>query len=212
MIKNDHICIFGATSSGKTYFAANMFQNMNNYNIFVNTQYEPVIIQSGAIVVNSVDELCTALEEKHNNIVYNPEYDDPVQQREEVAKIIDVLFGLGKIINSSGDRLIWCHLYIDEVHLFSSKKSPYARIDRIATQGKRHGVVGVFISQRPALVSQTLITQSDLQVIFRCNSYEIPYFERYGYPISDYQDWLNKDYHFIVDDGKTIIKMRPIKL
>lgn len=212
-MNKSHCCIFGATSSGKTYLAGHLFQSLPNYNIFFNVQYEPAISRDfNGFECCGLDEFCEMMEAGARRIVYNPESEDPAGQAEECKEIIDILFSMGKIINQAGRRFVWCHLYIDEVHILSSKKSPYPPIDRIATQGKRFGVAGIFISQRPALVSQTLITQSDRQMIFRCNSYEIPYFERYGYPISDFQSWLNKPYHYILDTGIEIKKMNPIKV
>jgi len=210
MIEKEHVCIFGATSSGKTVFATKMFEGMGNFNVFINTQYEPYVARCG-VVVSTVNGFCEAIEQKQKHIVFASASEDIDTQKEEISEIIDILFTLGKLINNDGKRRIWCHVYVDEVHLYSNKKAPFAKLDRIATQGKRHGVVGVFISQRPALVSQTLITQSTYQVIYRCGSYEIPYFERYGYPITEYKDWLDKPYHFILDDSKDIIRMNPIK-
>jgi len=209
---NSHICVFGSTSSGKTYWSGYMFRQMPNWNIFFNTQAEPALSRDfGGYEVSGIEDFTEALTEGHRRrIVYTPESETIAEQQEEISEIIDILYGIGKIMNAAGRRHIWCHLYIDEVHLLSSKKSPFSMVDRIATQGKRYGVVGVFISQRPALVSQTLITQSDSQVIFRCNSYEIPYFERYGFPISEYKIWLARPYHYIIDNGVRIGKMNPI--
>jgi len=207
------MCIFGATSSGKTYMAGHLFASLPNWNIFFNTQFEPVLHKKfGGYEVTGISALTKALEDKHRRIVYTPHSETPQGQQAELSEIIDILFAMGRIFNTKGDRVIWCHLYVDEVHLLSPKKAPFDRLDRVATQGKRFGVIGVFISQRPALVSQTLITQSDKQIIYRCNTYEIPYFERYGYPIADHFDWLDQDYHFILDDGRKITRMNPIKV
>ena len=193
--------------------AGNLFSRLPNWNIFFNTQFEPVLKKKfGGYEVTGLSAFTKALEDKHRRIVYTPQSDNPKGQQEELAEIIDILFAMGRIFNVAGNRIVWAHLYVDEVHLLSPKRAPFDQLDRVATQGKRFGVIGIFISQRPALVSQTLITQSDKQIIFRCNSYEIPYFEKYGYPISQYLDWLNQDYHFILDDGRDIVRMNPIKL
>ena len=98
-------------------------------------------------------------------------------QGQEISFLIEQLFENG---NFGKDKFIY--FVVDEVHLFI--KESLMEICRIATGGIRYGIHGIFLSQRPANISNTLMTQSCEMLIFFCNM-ESQYFKNYAIPIEE---------------------------
>jgi hypothetical protein len=86
-----------------------------------------------------------------------------------------------------------------------------AELRRVATGGIRFGIHGVFISQRPALIDNTLMTQSVGMIIFHCNM-ESQYFKRYGIPYEDMEKQLDSlgQYSYCEYDFKNIVCRKGI--
>jgi len=203
---NRHRFICGITGSGKTTYAVKIFNRARGLRIFINTQYEKMIDESTSFVVNSYKELITALEGKDIEdlkLVYDPPTDE--EMFTDVEKLRDILFSVGKIM-AGEERRIWCYLFVDEVHRFGEN------LNRWFTQGMRYGIVCVAISQRPADTSHTILTQAQDHVIFKCSTYEAPYFQKYRIPYEEFSDWLDKNYHYVVFDGRDVKKFIPIKI
>ena len=95
------------------------------------------------------------------------------------------------------------------MHLF--KEKALSAVERISTGGMRFGIRGVFLSQRPANISNTLMTQSNNMIIFFCNM-ESQYFKSYSIPIEDILSLIkfNGKYSFCTYDFKKIKDYKAI--
>jgi len=210
--KAHHFFIGGITGSGKTTFGSSIFEKVDTLAIFINTSEERIPEQKSQIVVTSVDDLCKAIEMDARKICFNPREagDVSVSDVEEISRI---MLKMGRQIHKKRRFIaVFGHLFIDEVHEFSELHRANKTIDRIWKRGRRYGIIGVAMSQRPADVSHTILTQCRYHVIFRLGTYEIPYFARYKIPIEDHEEWLKKDYHFCIFDGEEVKRFYPIKI
>ncbi len=118
---------------------------------------------------------------------------------QEIGVVIRMLFAMGTIAKREQKKRpdIWCTVYIDEIQEFGEKQG-HPIIHRLWKRGKGYGIRGVGMSQRPADVSHTVLTQSDDHVIFYMGGYEQPYFQTYKIPIQDHMEHLSTEY--IIDD------------
>ena len=210
--KANHWFMCGITGSGKTTFGASIFEKVDTLAIFINTSEERIPERKSQIVVYSVDELLRAISLDARKICFNPHEDRDISVS-DVEQICKVMLSLGRQIHKNKRFIaVFGHIFIDEIHEFSSLHRPNVNIDRIWKRGRRYGIIGIGISQRPADVSHTILTQCRYHVIFRLGQYEIPYFERYKIPIEDHKEWLKQNYHFCIFDGEEVKRYYPIKL
>ena len=198
----------GQTGKGKTTFASQIYKKLDTLCIFVNTNEERIPERASQTVVYSVDDIAKAINLGGRKICLNPKGENEIEPK-EIARICSMLMRIGRKMKK---QMIFSHVFVDEVQEYSSLHRPYSTIDRIWKRGRRYGVVGHAISQRPADVSHTILTQSEYHVIFRLGTYEIPYFKRYGIPIEEHEEWLKKEYHFIVFDGIDTKRFYPVRI
>lgn len=223
---NKHHFICGITGSGKTTYAIWEYKHIQNRAIFFNSQYERRVELASSHVVSDGEGFIEAWEDGGKKICYTP-HEDQKKATEQLINIKRILFALGKEINKNviEHEIIFCHLFIDEIQDFSNKDSPNHEVDAIFKQGRRNGVVGIAVSQRPAEVSHTLLVNCSTHIIFRLSSYERGYFDRYKIPIFAEPEYFNhinqgwgkgknpKDrYHFLVFDLVELTKAEPIKM
>ena len=162
--------------------------------------------------VNNIDSFLEAVNRGYTKICFNPTEAKDITLT-ELIYIKRTLFSLGKKVNEHKKTpLIISHLFIDEVQDYSSKHQPNSEIDAIWKRGRRYGIVGIAMSQRPADVSHTILTQSKYHVIFETSGYEYEYFRRYHIPIDAFKGWTAKKYHFAVWDWSTIDQYKPIQI
>lgn len=217
MINTDErTVICGGTGSGKTTFATWMFKNVGALAVFYNTQLEVRVEQAGTALVYNMNGFRKAYNKGYRKIVFNPNEDDEIAEK-ELESLIELLFKLGYEINKDAKDTPkpFCYLFIDEIQEYSSKTSKNQVVDRVWKRGRRYGIVGIAISQRPADVSHTILTQSRQHIIFRLGQYEKGYFDTYKIPIfkdSEYAEWLERDYHFLVYDQRTLEKYPPVEI
>ena len=209
---NERIFICGATGSGKTTLASKLYEQETTLCVFINTNFEYIPEGYSQAVVSDVETLVEAINEGYTKICFNPTSEKDITVS-EVVYIKRVLFNLGKSINEKRKKpKIVAHLFIDEVQDYSSKYKQNREIDSIWKKGRRFGVIGIAMSQRPADVSHTILTQSKYHVIFRLGTYEYEYFGRYHIPVEEFKEHISKDYHFIVWDGYSIEEYDPIEI
>jgi hypothetical protein len=190
---DEHTSVMGLTRHGKTYAVKHSLQNVKEGVFFFNTQHEEVpknfIEATGN---NSFQQIDLALS-GGSKINFLPTTDKDRRQKE-----------LGTIIRRFYDgekRNI--RLVIDEAHLF--KGSALAMLQEVATTGLRFGLKGVWLSQRGALLDNTLISQSNRFIFFRCGNTDVKYWNAYGFPIDEIQTRINNEmYHFCSYDGKEV--------
>lgn len=208
--KHNFIC--GMTGGGKTTFASKVYEELPTLCVFINTNLERIPEQKSDIIVNDVDQVIEAINEGYTKICFNPKANKDIEA-EEIDEIRQVLMNMGLTANRAKSKpIVIAHLFIDEIQDYSSLHKPHKGIDRLWKRGRRYGVTGIAISQRPADVSHTILTQSAYHVIFKLGTYEIPYFQKYKIPIDEHIEWLKQDYHFVVWDGTEIERFRPIEI
>lgn len=207
-----HTFIAGATGSGKTYYSRLLIKDRDiPYLIYFNSGFDLQIEKACDFVVSDIRHLIKILKKEPDvAICYNPSGAREVDTK-KIEEIQSLVFNIGLKLNKDKIKqwLIFC---IDEIQLYDSKQKPNNIVESLYTRGRRYGIVMVGISQRPALVSHTVLTQSREHIYFRFPDYEKPYTKKYfGERIDEYWDWLDKDYHYIkITDGQ-IKKYLPVK-
>lgn len=185
-----HSTVIGITRSGKTYATKKSLANVKEGVIFFNTQLEKM--PNSFIDVNSSDTINVVKKaiDKGLKINYKPHLDADVRSK-ELIKLIDMLYQ-----RSSTKKV---YLVVDEVHLY--EKESLKKLIQVATTGLRFGINAIWISQRPANIDNTLMTQSNQFIIFRTNM-ESGYFDRYGIPADTIKDKLERagEYSYCVYD------------
>lgn len=190
----DHTLVIGRTRTGKTYGVKNTLARMPEPVFFINTQYEDLLKYITATCNTSWNLIRKVLRNHelrgHNKINYEPG-NVPANRDQELTALITAMF------KTTWPRRIY--VVIDEVHLF--KQKPLEQIQRIATGGLRYNINGIFISQRPALVDNTIMTQAQKFVIYK-NSMEDDYLRRYGLPAEEIKNRLVNapDYSYVEYD------------
>lgn len=176
-----HILVIGGTGAGKTYFVTRLCERLNTF-IFVNTQEETEVENICQVVTSEPDDIMELLSEGYTKIEFIPseDLDEAMQQLSDIRLI---LFNLGGALyprKSPEEPTI--NFIIDEAQLYAPKMSR-TDLDNIGTRGRRWGVRGIFLTQRPQLLSSTLINLCEQQIIFRTGQYEGKYFSGYKIPI-----------------------------
>src|ERR1035437_1937608 len=146
--KEGHTIVLGLTQSGKTYAVKKILMHSNCGVLFFNTQNEKL---ESYIKVNMSTKFSIILKllKLKRKINYIPST-ILKHQYKELDFLINQLFENGNFSKKN-------HIFvaIDEAHLF--EKESLESIKRIATSGIRWGLNGIFISQRPANLDNTLM-------------------------------------------------------
>lgn len=175
-----HSAAFGTTQTGKTYGVQMSVQAQRGGAIFYNTNRSGGFGRSWtrADINSDFDALMAAIR-AGDKINYVP---DRATRWAEVATITEAMLQY--------DRLD-CRIVFDEVHLAfmdaggdKHKRAAQASMIEVATTGLSRGLKAVYITQRPALLPNTLMTQSEYKVFYRTED-EGPYLQRYGIPYED---------------------------
>jgi len=211
-----HVAIVGITGSGKTIYATKLFTEQPTLCIFINTNSEVYPEHKCQVVIHDLEGFYKAWNEfSAHKIVYSPTENEDITQK-DVEDLIKLLFAIGKTINAKKQEpTIWCHLFIDEIQEYSAKMKRSTVIDRVFKRGRRYGIVGIAISQRPAEISHTILVNCSSHVIFMVSEYETEYFRNYGIPItedSEAWNWIQKRYHYVIFKEGKIEKHEPIRM
>jgi hypothetical protein len=197
-----HTIVVGQTQNGKTYAVEHLLKVQKRGVLFFNVQLENL---TGYIKVDKKTPFRTILDllKKHQKVNYYPSTRSGAQSQ-ELRFIINQLFENGHFSKEN-----FIYVVVDEVHLF--KKEALEEICRIATGGLRFGLHGIFLSQRPANMDNTLMTQSTNVLVFKCNM-ESQYFKNYDIPIIEIlkQIELNGKYSFCSYDFDKITAYKKV--
>jgi len=161
-MKKRHTAVLGMTRSGKTYFVSEVFRQLQRegiHTIFVDPKSE---IKDLGRICKTPMEAYAALLSKTKNIVFHP----PAAKDERVAalnKLMDLIFTLA---NKPGFKRIRRVIAIDEIQTFVRKGSNDA-IEHLYLVGAGKGIVGIGMTQRLQLMSETGWSQSENKVVFR---------------------------------------------
>lgn len=205
-ITQKHSVIIGCTNSGKSTFAEHLFKNTPYKSIYYDVQEERnppsnnVVLLQGGLSMDAI--------KKYNHMVIYAKFDREVRQL-ELAKIVKILMTLGKYYPP---RKIWCNLFVDEAHEIAPLHDNKNPLNLVFTKGYRYGISGHAITQRPAALNQTILTQAENHFFFNVNLYETPYFDRFKLPFQEIEGHIRKKYHFAHWDGFKFTKYKPIKI
>ena len=162
-----HEVVIGRTQSGKTHYAVKARANFwRGPVLFFNPQGFPP--PGDYIAVTGRDNLGQIMQALRAGLrlSYIPSDRDEIAEQ-ELSCLVGAVFSADW--PQSGGLLF----VADESQDFSRP------LRRIARRGLARGVTGVFISQRPAEMHNTLLTQAIRHVIFS-SAWESQYFKRYG--------------------------------
>jgi hypothetical protein len=74
------------------------------------------------------------------------------------------------------------YFVIEEAQLYNGDREAMDAIEQIYTTGRKWGIFAGIHSVRPAIISNTIITQSEQKFIFKTDEFEMQYFKRYNLP------------------------------
>lgn len=212
-----HMVVNGRSSSGKTYFFREaIFARTKKRVVFFNAQRErgfgpevhrwrvDLLAKPGARV-----NLCPPLLSSREN--------GNAAAVDLLARVVDDLIRVGdRVAKDRAGRVLLC---VDEAHLYSPKGSPDDPVQRIATNGNRYGIKLCAITQRPAKLSHTVLSQAPVHVLFDLDDYERPYLDQYAVP-DDVRAWITEppagsppgtpNRRFAVRTGRVWTKYVPI--
>jgi hypothetical protein len=211
-----HASIVGITGSGKTVLAAKLFTEQPTLCIFINTNAEIFPERNAQVIIHDVDGFKKAWNDYHaRKICYSPTASEDIKT-EDVEELVSLLFQVGKAINKeSREPTIWCTLFIDEIQEYSSKFKKSTKIDGIFKRGRRFGIVGVAISQRPAEISHTILVNCHEHIIFQVSQYETEYFSTYHIPVFDVPEadaWVKRSFHYLIWNGVEFKYCEPVAM
>lgn len=204
-LPNGHVVVIGRTQNGKTFATMHTLTQTKDGVFFFNAQL--VSTPNGFIKVNgdySTEQIISLLK-KGKKLNYLPSTDIK-KMGKELVTITNSFYDYGEI----NMRYV-----IDEVHLFQmlGEKDALNACKRVATTGIRFGYKGVFLSQRPAMVDNTLYTQAIQNVIFNLGKNDVGYMKNLGFPVEEIMNKIdNTPYVFVTYDDKEIngpFKIKP---
>ena len=210
---NSHTIITGKTNSGKTTLALKFFEEDKRLSIFINTQLQYI---KGVKEIDLKDlDIRKLAENKKLSVI--PTEDNNLNNQ-LLLKFTKEIFSLGlyKFPKYRPDNPI-ISIYVDEAHEFSLKntirKEDYINsLERIAKRGLRFGVRQILITQQPSDLNLTLLRQAENHFIFSINKYELEYYKNKGLNLIDDYEYIQQPYYFIMFDGITFKRFKPIKL
>lgn len=194
---NNHIFISGITRSGKTYFAGKALEQLRPGVLFLNIQ--DADLPQKFTRVNASD---VSFHQLRAYMAAGHKIDLRFPASRSEAEIFSVYGFLADQILKAGfneDRPVY--IAIDECQILRGEA--LHKVEMLATRGLYRGARCCFITQRPALASKTLYTQSFEQYIFRLSAAEREYFKSKGIDFDECQRLWDKngDHSYIYFNG-----------
>lgn len=171
--KGEHNTVIGRTRSGKTTGTLLSLQRQKKGVLFFNTQL--IKFPRGWTAASHQTDFDAMVNALHSGekIVYNPSRE---YRQQELKVLIQLLYKAAE----ANDGQLDMFLVVDEVHLY--EKAALKACIEVATTGIRWGINAIWISQRPAKIDNTLMTQSTRFVIYDVSHMESSYFKNYQMP------------------------------
>lgn len=174
-----HTTVVGTSQMGKTFAVHRSAEKVKKGVLFFNAQQ--IDVSNDWVTATGADDanmLIKALR-KGNKVNFFPNREIRWKQ---LKTIVDVLY------KASESSLLDIIIIFDECHLMAMSGDKYGKMalnaaKEVATTGLRWGLNAVFISQRMALMDNTLMTQSTQYVFFQ-TSMEGEYMEGKKFPFS----------------------------
>jgi DNA helicase HerA-like ATPase len=208
VLRGKHCLIIGATGTGKTFWMSKVAKRYLHRFIFVNPNLEEVVEEICTAHYTEASEVLEGLLNGEIRIEFIPA-EDTKTALEQLEELRVGLFEIAAEINIPSGTW-WLNFILDEAQTYAWKGSR-EDTDVFATRGRRYGIRGWFLTQRPQNVSSTIINNVQNQIIFRTGPYETPYFKGYRIPIENESEWLKKKYHYILYDGFQVYRCNPVK-
>lgn len=194
-----HVLVLGSTGSGKTYFAIHYAFDYYPCFIFVNSSLEEEVTKLTQITCHTPEEVFDALEDGNRRIEYIPPMDREVA-KEELTVIRQRLFEIGSAMNLPEGEF-WVTILIDEIQDYAEKRKE-SEVNNFFRRG-RHNRVRVWgMTLQGQDISTTVLTQTEYQVIFISNNWQIDYYNHHHMPYESWLPWLRKEYHYVLINQK----------
>lgn len=174
-----HSTVIGITRSGKTYATKKSLENVKEGVLFFNTQLEEMPKKFITCNSESITSIMMQALKRGMKINY-------LADTEEVFRESEIVHLVKKLYQANIKKV---YFVVDEVHLYNNLA--LKELIKVATTGLRFGIYGIWISQRPANIDNTLMTQSNQFIIFDTNM-ESGYFKRYGIPADEIKERIGK--------------------
>lgn len=196
-IGNEHATILGLTQHGKTYGTVKTLDSMKEPILFFNTNHTPLTGTKSkwydASSGHDINQIIYALKEGYKiNVLPS---DEPEKMEKQLQGITNAIYQEGRNFSF--------RFVIDEVHLF--KNEGKKALIRLATTGLGRGYKCIFISQRPAMIDNTLLTQSTKHIVFAIGLNDASYLKTNGFPSDDIMRLTGQEkYIFVEFDQKNV--------
>lgn len=197
-IGNEHATILGLTQHGKTYGTIKTLDCMKDAILFFNTNHTPLKGSKSkwydAHGGHDINQIIYALKQGYK-INFLPS-DDLEGMEKQLAAITNGIYSMGRNFSF--------RFVIDEVHLFKSEGKK--ALIRLATTGLGRGYKCIFISQRPAMIDNTLLTQSTKHVLFAIGLNDASYLKSNGFPSEEIMQRTGQEKYIFVEFDQKIVK------
>jgi hypothetical protein len=204
-IGNEHATVIGLTQHGKTYGTIKTLERMKEPILFFNTNQTPVgngwIEAKGS---NSIEQIIYGLKQGYK-INFLPD-DNLDGMSKQLSAITDGIYKEGRGFSF--------RFVIDEIHLFkmAGDKKGHTALIRLSTTGLGRGYKCIFISQRGAMVDNTIYTQSTKHIMYALGKADYNYLKGLGFPSEEIEKKVNGQYYAFVEfDQKTVSEVKKIE-
>lgn len=196
--ENQHTTVLGTTQTGKTTAVMKSLEKQDKGVLFFNPQQIPMPkTYVKATGENNVEQIIRAIR-SGKKVNFVPDRDIRWKQ---FTYLVNALY------KASERAKLDMYFVGDEIHLarMHDREANNAAIE-IATTGLTWGIKGIWISQRPAEMEYTLLTQSTLFIFFT-TEWEGQYLKQKGIPFADIEKRIQDGqysfctYHRKVLDG-----------
>lgn len=199
-IGNEHCTVLGLTQHGKTYGTIKTLDTIKEPILFFNTNETSLKGIKGkwydANGSHDMNQLIHALKEGYK-VNFIPSTDIK-KAGIQLKYITDEIYNYGRIP---------FRFVIDEVHLFwmAGSKPGQEALTRLASTGLGRGYKCMFLSQRPAMVNNTLLTQSTKHILFALGLNDESYLKQNGFPVEQIKEATKQEkYVFAEFDQKEV--------
>jgi hypothetical protein len=201
-LRNEHTVVIGATQYGKTYATIKTLERLNEPVLFFNTNH--VTEDLGKIwklarPQNTSRQLIHALQ-NGDKVNFMPD-EDIIKAGKQLKNIVDMVY-------QEGRGKVKFRFAIDEVHLFKLLKSQEGQsaLMRLATTSLGRGIPCIWISQRPALVDNTLYTQATKHIIFTVGKMDEAYMREAKFPMDEIRAKTNGQKYLFTEFDQMEVK------
>lgn len=185
-----HTTVVGTTQMGKTYAVHRSVEQLSNGILFFNVQQIEVSNKFLDADGSDDSEVIIAALRKGKKINFIPDRENRWKQLKAIVKVL---------YRAAERQPLDIYIIVDECHL--ADRDALAACREIATTGIRWGIKAIYISQRPALMDNTLMTQSMRFVFFRTGM-EDKYLDGHGFPAAQINERIKAggQYAYVVWD------------